>query len=207
MRKRGPRPKPPELKSAAFTMRMRPETREALDAAASASGKSITDEIHDRLTLTFNDPEFTLTDFGGRQPYAILRLAMEHFAKTGAYAYFQKHRAAPRPQDWLDDPYAFDQALKCVIAIFEGFRPKGEVVPPDIPKTGDPLIDAALRDIGASFARGALIDILQAETDLPQSVGDGDLRKRIADDLGATLRRRLGQPIVDRRFTRKGGKR
>lgn len=203
MGKRGPKPKG----STAFTMRLRDDLRAALEQAAARSGKTITEEIHSRLALTFEDPAQTKAEFGGRQPYAIMRRIMETWWKAGLQAYFHRtNRGAADPLEWLSDRYAFDQAVRCATTILEGFRPPGEIVAPEIPTTGKPEFDEALRNIGMSLGRGALIDILQVELDPPPLIGDANARKQVSDDLGPTLRRRLGQPIFDPRFQRKGRK-
>lgn len=208
MAQRGPKPKAEQFKRAIFSMRMRPEMRASLEAAAAASGKSITDEIHDRLAQSFAKEDRTLAEFGGSQPHAIIRLIMENFWLAGAQAYFQKHLQVAKPQDWLNDPYAYDEAVKCAAGILEGFRPSGEIAPPNLSLTGNPIVDQGRANLGAGLAEGALFGILQAETDLPLSIADADIRKRIAYELGPLLRRRIGQPIEKQstRGTKKGAK-
>jgi hypothetical protein len=122
MGKRGPAPKGEYTgKSKVLSTRIRPDTREALSAAAKASGRSLSQEIEHRLRRSFLEDEKIADMFGTRQTFLIMRIT--------ALA-LQRAWNPDKPEaDWLNDPFAFEQAVKIVAAVLEAIRPPGEIEP------------------------------------------------------------------------------
>jgi len=124
MGKRGPAPKGPYGgKTGVLSMRVRPDTREALERAAQKNGRPLSQEIEDRLRRSLAEDKTIIEIFGGAEVYAIMRLISSSMAMS----------ENPLSQkSWLDDPYAFDQVVRTVNANLEIFRPPGKPEPPKI---------------------------------------------------------------------------
>src|SRR5665213_3311745 len=118
MGKRGPSPQGEYSgKSKVFSTRIRADLRSSLDAAAKVSGRSLSQEVEHRLRRTFVDEDRSENAFGSRRNYLLMRMAATAL------------QSAQNPQnpkaEWLDDPVAFDQAMKFLNAVLKQVRPKG----------------------------------------------------------------------------------
>jgi hypothetical protein len=119
MGKRGPQPRGPYPGRRSVTSwRMRPETRDRLERAAEKSGRSMSQEIEDRLQRTFEDDK-AMESFGGERIYAVMRLFSLVIDAT-------RPRRVSR-EAWLEDPLLFDRAVKGIAALLELIRPPGPV--------------------------------------------------------------------------------
>lgn len=112
MGKRGPAPKGAfENKSQVLSTRIMPDTRANLEAAAKASGRSLSQEIEHRLRRTFIEDEKMSDAFGSRRVYLMMRLAALALEKDCG--------------KWLDDENDFDRALEVLNKLFSAIRPSG----------------------------------------------------------------------------------
>jgi len=103
MGKRGPK----LTKGAAVGARVSVETRARLEAAAKASGLSISDEVENRLARSLERE--TTEDY----LLELLRLCIEGAENFTA-------------QSWLADPFTFDVMDRTMRDLLEAFRPEGE---------------------------------------------------------------------------------
>jgi hypothetical protein len=72
---------------------------------------------------------------------------------TGTRAVFLSQWNGEGCEDWLSDPYAYDQTVRAVNFILEAFRPHGSI---ETPHERFGLPAAALARLGEGFARDAL---------------------------------------------------
>jgi hypothetical protein len=106
-------------KSAVLSTRISAELRAALEASVARTGLTLSREIEHRLRRTFGDEEKIETAFGSERNYRLMQmaaLAIQHAAWNVENA----------DADWLDDPVAFEIALRAVNNILEALRPSAK---------------------------------------------------------------------------------
>lgn len=173
MGKRGPQPKGDyENKSVVFSTRLRPDTKGALEEAARASGRSLSQEVERRLRRSFEEDEKIERLFGGRQTFAMLQTLATALKTMGVHAAFVRSRVLPEGEGWLSDPYAFDQAVRAANTILEAFRPPGDPTPPfqnlnAQDEDSTERVRFVYANLGAAFANGVLDEVAKADGDWP----------------------------------------
>src|SRR5690348_4340883 len=129
--KRGPgRPPKPEgeAKRAYFQTRIREPQRQRLDAAAAVNGRSLSEEIEQRLEESLADEDRLVAALGrtyGRQAAAVMLLVGEVLGRAAPHMGFMRSFALEGAEDWLNDPFAFEQAVRAIALILEAIRPEG----------------------------------------------------------------------------------
>ena len=109
-RKRGRPPLPPEEgKRYPLNMRTTKEVREKLEAAASESGRSLTQEVEFRVQQSLRDDEARFEAFGGTHNYALMRLI------SAAIAAIETGRGAK----WTEDSSVLHEAQGLAARVFE----------------------------------------------------------------------------------------
>jgi hypothetical protein len=190
MGKRGPAPKGEYAnKSAVLSTRITSDLKNSLASAAKSSGRSLSQEIEYRLRRSFDEDRNIFDLFGGRQLYAIFRIIPRLAELHGA-----------RRDDWLHDPYLFDQTLRSVNAVLEQFRPHGEVsrgagpraeANSPIQQSWSEAFQVAAETHGVWAAKNLVEQIAKGEPGLPAAPTKRcDPTPYIKNDLG-TLTRRL----------------
>lgn len=179
-----------------FSTRITEAGRTAIEDAARASGRSISQEIEHRLRRSFDEDTSLVDRLGGRKLYTILRMVSSTMEIAGRHALFLKTREIDT--DWLNDPYAYDQVVRAVADVLERLRPPGDPAPPRIGpdeirvQEGDDPVRAASdyntlqTQLGTLLAgyvtqRVGAADPIQP---LPGGSPDAELASRIADGLG-----------------------
>jgi hypothetical protein len=133
-RPRRRKPKPGERVS--LGLRVTPEMKEALDRAAAQSGRSQSQEAEFRIERTFADQRslYDLLELTyGPKLAGIIRVVAEFTEAEGHHAdmvSMQRNQGGPFREQWLRNPYAFDEAVKAANIALERFRPAGEISPP-----------------------------------------------------------------------------
>jgi hypothetical protein len=132
MGKRGPAARGEYLdKTQVLSTRISAELREAL--AAAAKGRTLSREIEHRLRRTFIEDKQIDAIFGSRRNFQLMRLIASVIDST-------VNRKVDKPKkpnaDWLDDPYAFDQAVRGIAAVLGAIRPPGA-----LPQSSDEALD------------------------------------------------------------------
>jgi hypothetical protein len=112
MGRRGPKPSSKfAKKGATLGLRVTVETRRRLEAAAKASGLSLSREAESRLARSFGlEAEDQLIE--------IVRMAIENTDRATG-------------QCWLHDPYTFDMMVEVIGELLRTLRPEGEVRTPE----------------------------------------------------------------------------
>ena len=118
-------------KTKVLSTRITAPIRKALEDASKASGLSLSSEVERRLRQSFDDDRI-IKNVADPQLYAILRTIAATMDFAGRQSLFASQRKIGGAPDWLNDPYAYDQALKATVTVLEGFRPAGDPSPPKI---------------------------------------------------------------------------
>ena len=97
-----------------------------LERVAKRNGISMNAEIAYRLVGSFEAEE----KLGGPRVVEMIETIATVMKSTGAHAGFTESGKLTNQGEWLDLPYAFDQATKAASTILEHYRPPGEIVVP-----------------------------------------------------------------------------
>jgi hypothetical protein len=131
----------------------------------------------------------------GRQAAGLLLLLGSILRDTGNHAGFMKTRTLAGASEWLDVPFAFDQAKQAVDAVFEALYPAGDREPPKIGRiSGGSDFDNFSTNLGAGFATTVLLAV------------DGEARGAEHKEVADKVRPRLGPNAIERieQWIRKG---
>lgn len=184
MGKRGPSPRGEyEGRTAVFSTRITPETKQMLVKKSRESGRSLSQEIEHRLRRSLDEEKTIISIFGDRRNYAIMRL-------LSSVLLADQHLAAKGKVSWLDDPDAFNNAVNKVVAVLELFRPAGPAGAqyPDPPRTDSEIQEFWGRTHGRVQIERVCEKIVDADPALPTKPGGENLHSYVASDL---------QPIPD----------
>lgn len=161
------------------SFRTREPLRAALEAAAKARGVSMNTEMNDRLMRSFEDEANLETEFARIPLYAILRLVANAVDHAGASAAIVSNMGAGASKAWLDNPFAYDQAVKAALFVLETFRPRGDIESA-VPKPRQ------MRHLGEEVAKGVLEALLDEP---PTMIGEVEVPSRARRDLGQLFAR------------------
>ena len=165
-------------------LRVTKETKALLDKAAEASGRSLSQEAETRLEHTFNagNAVFDALDLAYGRRCAGLLLAIAQVAQiTGTRAVAMSQWNFAGCEDWMADPYAYEQAMRGIVCLLEAFRPKGMIVSP--PNTMRLPADAFAR-LGEGFARELISGLADPDSKGPAwafAHGADAIRERLSD--------------------------
>jgi predicted DNA-binding protein len=149
-----------------MSFRVTPELKERMDRAASASGRSVAQEIELRLENSFRDQEdvirAALVLAYGPQLAALSQLIGDAARNTITVSNF--FFSDESQTHWIDHPYTFEQVRAGIATLLDGLRPPGV---PDVPKasrlsSGERIAIGpnAAKLLGAHQARSTLRDAL-----------------------------------------------
>src|SRR5712692_9935443 len=134
-RRKGRPPVPPEARrSRNFTFRSREALHQQLGAAAKIAGRSISEEIEFRLERSFFEQRATIEALDlayGKDLVRILLMVAEAMA-VGPYAASTATHAPEDFGNWLNNPYAFAQAMQAAHAVLDALKPPGDPTPPQV---------------------------------------------------------------------------
>jgi TraY domain len=134
MGKRGPKPRGEYggkiARTAVLSTRLQPDTRARLSKAAKASGRSLSQELENRLRSTFIEEDKVVDFYGSESNAAILKVigtviqstCTSWLVKTADGWVPDVHKD---PGEWLRDPKLFDQALTAIVHALMWFKPSG----------------------------------------------------------------------------------
>jgi hypothetical protein len=108
-------------KSNVLSTRIREDTRHALEQAAQANKRSLSQEIEFRLRRSLADDVVVTDRFGSRTNYALLRTIA---------CIMDLYPTVDGSTSWLDDPFTFERTKRTIVHVLEAFRPPGELKPP-----------------------------------------------------------------------------
>ncbi|HEY8335294.1 MAG TPA: hypothetical protein VIQ05_15990 [Tardiphaga sp.] len=94
--------------------------REELEKAAAANGVSLNKEINERLLTSLNPYAPMLNSTSS----PLMKLLVEIMQTTGELVLFQQPKNLRKTGgDWIDDGFAYDQAVAAAITVLKAFRP------------------------------------------------------------------------------------
>ena len=145
---------------------------------------------------------FDALDLAYGRRWAGLLLAIAQVAQiTGTRAVSVSQWNFEGCEDWMADPYAYDQATRGIVSLLEVFRPHGEIVPPP---NSMGLPAETFAQLGEGFARELLGGLTNPDSKGPAwpfGHGAGAIRERLAD-LISVIDAEPDAPI--KKTTRKG---
>src|SRR4051794_27319867 len=106
-----------------INLRVPDDFRERLQAAAAERGVSVNKEITDRLQKTFDEDVRISLDGQTADLYAILRVVATAMELTGPTAGFMSTPTIDATKTWLNNSFAYDQAVQAAVTVLEAFRP------------------------------------------------------------------------------------
>jgi len=162
-------------------LRVTPDIKKRLDDAAKDNGRSQSQEAEMRLEHTFTATNAVLDalDLAYGRRLTGLILAMAHAAQlTGTRAISLSQYNFHSGEDWMSDPYAYDQAVKAIETVLEAYRPAGKIKLPPV-QPGMRLPESAFSQLGKGFA----LEILAA---VNQTGG-----KMVREELAQAIRERI----------------
>ena len=164
-------------------LRVTREMKQKLDRAAHASGRSQSQEAELRLEQSFNSASalFDALDLAYGPRWTGLLLLLAQTAQfTGTRAVSASQFNFNGCEDWVSDPYAYDQAARAIAFVLEIFRPRGKIVLP-LQRYGLP--DESWWRLGEGFA-GQLLAEVQNRSD---TNADSTIVEAVRQRLGPML--------------------
>jgi hypothetical protein len=109
-----------EKKTVHLSTRFRADLRERLQAAADENGVKLSEEISNRLDLSFEMDARIEARFGGPRLYWVFQLVADQI----------KYLEGVIGHPYWEDPFTFDQVKSCLDTVFKTLRPHGRSVIP-----------------------------------------------------------------------------
>lgn len=149
------------------------EVKAKLDHAAQASGRTQSQEAEARLERSFQNEDLLpqLMELAyGRQAAGLLIILGRITRDAGSAAAFYSKGTLEAVENWMNEPWAFEQVRLGIMAALDGLRPEGEPIAPALME-GLPVGPgpAAVRSLGESVA-GAVLEAV-ANTDRGGDIG------------------------------------
>jgi hypothetical protein len=151
-----PRKPPKPGTRVSLGLKVTPEIKNKLDEVAQASGRTQSQEAELRIERSFEHEGLlgeALSLSYGPNLAGVLQLIADvmHHAGVGG-AFVKAGGSVADAQNWLEVPYAYDQAFKGAAKVLEAFRPEGDASPPADERLLNPNLGAALADAFISEA-------------------------------------------------------
>src|SRR5713226_8088659 len=168
-----------EADTVQISVRAKEPLRLQLEAAAKARGVSMNNEIIDRLQRSFENDRRIEEIFGGRDVYGMMRVIAAAVHETGLSAGFFATSSLEGAKGWLRNPWAYDQAVRAALRVFEALRPAGDPSPPDAQEH--------MQNLGRGFASGILDEIARGEARVSTNAARTDELRRELGHLAERL--------------------
>ena len=161
---------------------MTPKRKREIESAAEKNGRSLSQEAELRIERSFEREDLfveALTLQYGPSLAAILILLGDGMHAAGTSAGFMSNHTLEGSQNWMSDPYAFDQASKLASKMLKEFAPKGNM--------RVPLGFFGAENLGEGMANGLL-----------DEAASGLWRTSDRKERAAMLHKMLGDELVER---------
>lgn len=170
-----------------LNMRTTFELRRNLEAAATASGRSLAQEAEYRLERSFLSQQvlFDAMEFGYGQGTAGILLILGDLMNLIGMSTLLAASTLERSREWWNDKYAFDQAKRGFEVILSALEPEGDIELP----TSAPGSELYFKQFGERQAK-SLLDAITSETR-----PDVARQRRIVPLLGKTITNRIRQAL------------
>jgi hypothetical protein len=164
-------------------LRVTKDLKKKLGDAANASGRSLSQEAELRLEHTFNTTNvlFDALDLAYGRHWTGLLLALAQVVQiTGTRALAVSQWEFDGCEDWIVDPYAYDQVVAAINVVLEAFRPHG-AVPDSPPPNWNRLPASAFLKLGEGFALDLLRNLASPDEKRPDAEIARAIAQRLAD--------------------------
>ena len=170
---KGPAPKGEYVgKSSVFSTRITPDLRKRLKQAAKRSGRSVSQEVENRLRRSFVEDNDIAERFGDRKTYSLMRMMADAIHFEGVNT------------TWLENPVEFAKAASAAMRILELVSPESTW-----PADAHPIRHYEVQ--GHNIGRRIWSAVKRADTSLPVTAGTRD------DHKNRLLRDGLGEDLVE----------
>jgi hypothetical protein len=175
-----------------FTFRGTSELHDQIRAAARESNCSVSQEIEVRLLASFGQHS-ELREQALDEPIdGILQLIREAMDVAGNAA-ASLATLSNKSTHWVDNSYAFDQAVQAAVTMLDRFRPAGEPHLPTILEGSiegevGPVVAEAAKNYGRWFANGIIEELMRGE---PRTSGTAGRLARLQRGLTPSMLERL----------------
>jgi SOS-response transcriptional repressor LexA/predicted transcriptional regulator len=177
----------------ALSLRLTPDLKRRLDAAAEGGGRSQSQEAEIRLASTFDRedllPDLLRASFGSTTGGHLMAIGLL-MTNAGLREYWSRSAGLAADENWPNDPTAFDQAVQAVFEWLNRARPPGEVLGSQI-SPGVLFANDLITSLGRTPTKG---DRLAGHYTAIQTLL-GPIAKRMA----ATVPRKQVRPTEERR--------
>jgi TraY domain-containing protein len=111
-----------------LSLRVTPDTKRRLDAAATEAGRSLSQEAEFRLERSFERQDLVadVLELAYGPRFAGILVLLAEISHVGRFAGFVSGKTFEASENWLNDPFAYDQAVTAANLILEGLRPRGD---------------------------------------------------------------------------------
>jgi hypothetical protein len=190
-----PRSARPAGQRSTLSLRITSELFEQLNKEAKAKGKTLSAVAETRLEFAGRDEgrlDQVLELVYGRQLAGFLTL-LGNVLRVGREAGFIYTHTLEGAENWMANPYAYNQVMQATKVILDAFRPEGDPSPPPYMK-GQPFgpdgidLEQSARDLGVRMAASYLAAVADPEEPITADL------KRIGTEVG----QRLGADAVER---------
>jgi plasmid stability protein len=203
-----PRGRPPQpegvRRRSNLTLRVRDETKAALERNAAANGRSLSEEAETLLDQALRSPQMLEQAFdlaldrpGAGLIMALVRV-MRDVPRGAAFVTTNRHGG----DDWINSPYAFEQVSRAIAAMLEAVRPEGDVTPPPPPDWAPPgpVTAEKLRTWGDYGAQQILAAVVGRTANYKSQAGDwaGSEQDDPSIQWVFPVRERLGAMVIER---------
>jgi len=153
-------------------LRVTPEAKARLDAAAKHSGRSQSQEAEFRLEQSFDYRGLRdgLSNVFGAELAGLVMMVGLAMLNATLHQYWTQSdflEGDDKLTGWADDPTAYDQGVQAANLILEAYRPSGEVLKPNNPPSEKVVKDLILAAIAKGNKRrgrwhdpGEMVDVI-----------------------------------------------
>jgi len=177
-------------------LRVTPVLKKKLNDASNAGGRSLSQETEIRLEHSFSTTNVLLEalDLAYGRRWTGLLLALAQVAQiTGTRAVAVSQSEFNGCEDWVLDPYSYDQVVSAINVVLEAFRPSG-AIPDTPPPNWNHLPASAYKKLGEGFA----LDLLAKLSAPDEKRADAEIvhaiSRRLEDLMLATRSGPAGDP-------------
>lgn len=194
--------KPDSRRSYKLSVTIREKLRRQLEHAAEEEGRTLSQEVEYRIEQSFDRGELifdAMTLAYGHQLAGLVIAVARAMSSAGRLSGFKSGDSGFLGQDWLDDPFAYEQALTAAVTVLKELRPPGRPVA----SGGDAKMLENLNVLMASthsksWGEWSGKDFLCALRGEESTVNDSPWLQRVRELLSPVLERAVQRKAVDR---------
>jgi hypothetical protein len=179
-----------------INLRLKPELRDELQAAAGRNNSTVTKEITERLQASLDHELLFDPQFVSPKTQGLIQLLASVMHTVGPVAGISSTHTAEGARSWFDDPFAYEQVFKAIALTLEALRPKR---PQDYrePKGATPDLQAMYSAIGSGLAMQVMREVAGLEAPSGTSAKRAPILRRELGDLVERIQERVQNVSVE----------